>query len=213
MTGEELKVIRLRNDFYRDGFRKIVFSLGLIILAILSIIATSIYLYVTKPAPVAFKTLDNWRIIAPVPPQQMYLNEAEVRQWISNTLQTIFIYDFYHYDQQFEQYKKYFSENGWDIYKDFLNNYAAKTNITSNKLFSRVTALEAPRITDSGPLPDGRYAWWIEMKIKISYVSPDKVYPSLEPLIRVLVARISTAENLSGVVIENILLANPRRGA
>ena len=66
MAGEELQVVRLRDDFYRDGFYKVLFALATIIIAILSMVALSVYIYVTKPAPVNFSADNEWRILPPV---------------------------------------------------------------------------------------------------------------------------------------------------
>ena len=54
MAGEELQVIRLRNDFYRDGFKKMMFALSILLTAVILLIATSIYLFVNKPQPITF---------------------------------------------------------------------------------------------------------------------------------------------------------------
>jgi intracellular multiplication protein IcmL len=208
MSEEELEVVRLRTDFYRDGFRKIIFSLIIIIAAILTIIGASIYLYVNRPKPVTFKTYANWRLVPAVPLQQPYLSDQDLKQWVSNVLQEIFVFDFYHYPLQLKDHQKYFTENGARIYIDLLNNYAEAGFVTANKIFTSVSADEAPFILDRGILPDGRYAWWITMKIKIDYVTSGRFVPIHAPQLRVLVVRAPNVNNLSGVAISKIINTN-----
>lgn len=206
MAEEKLQTIRLRSDFYRDGFRKVFFSLIMILIAIICIIATFIYLYLTKPKPIIFSTYDNFRVVASTPLNQRFVNDADVRQFFSNALQTVFIFDFYHYPEQLKSYQQYFTETGWKIYLDFLNNYAVQDTITDGKIFVKSTAENAPQIIEQGVLQDGRYGWWLQMGLKINYISLNKNVMDQNPMIRALVVRVPTTTNLSGIAIENIML-------
>ncbi|HEX2548504.1 MAG TPA: DotI/IcmL/TraM family protein [Gammaproteobacteria bacterium] len=222
VAEEKLQTIRLRYDFYRDGFRKVYFSFLLIIVAIICLIVTFIYLYLTKPKPVVFQTYDNFRVVATTTPlNQPYVSDADVRQFISNVLQTVFVFDFYHYSDQLKSYQQYFTSNGWRIYLDFLNNYAVQDVIVDAKAFVQSTAENAPQIIEKGVLADGRYGWWVQMGLKINYLSSSKNMPGQNPMIRALIVRVPTTNNLSGIAVENIMLGvrnapstnvqNPRR--
>jgi len=204
---QQLQVMHLRTDFYRDGFRKVLFSLALMGTAFMFIIATIVYLYLTKPKPVMFSTYENFSVVPKIPVNQSYLSEAELRQWVSNALQAIFVYDFYHYSDQLKNNKQYFTEKGWTIYKDFLNNFAAENTVTNAKAFVTSNALGAPVLGDKGNLPDGRYAWWVQMQIKINYFSQKIIMPPQTPTIQALVVRVPTTNNMSAVAIENIIYA------
>lgn len=207
MTEEKLQIIRLRTDFYRDGFRKVLVSLGIIGLAIVATIVAIIYLMTAKPAPIVFPTYDNFRVVPAVPVNQPYASDADLRQWVSNVLQSVFVFDFYQFPEQLNSYRPYFTDNGWKIYLDFLNNFVIKDKIVEAKAFVTSTAENAPQILQRGIL-DGRYAWWVQMRIKINYMSPTINFPTANPLIRVLVVRVPTANNLAGIAIENIMLGN-----
>jgi intracellular multiplication protein IcmL len=220
VAEEKLQTIRLRYDFYRDGFRKVFFFFFLFFFAFFCIIATFFYLYLTKPKPIIFQTYDNFRVVATTPLNQPYVNDADVRQFISNVLQTVFVFDFYHYSDQLKSYQQYFTSNGWKIFLDFLNNYAVQDIIVDAKAFVQSTAENAPQIIEKGVLADGRYGWWVQMGLKINYLSSRKNFPGQNPMIRALIVRVPTTNNLSGIAVENIMLAskntsgniqNPRR--
>ena len=49
----------------------------------------------------------------------------------------------------------------------------------------------------------GIYGWWIQMPVNLSYSSAEKG-STLPLVIQVLVVRVSTQNNLSGVAIENM---------
>jgi intracellular multiplication protein IcmL len=206
MADEEQQTIRLRKDFYRDGFRKILFILGLFLIVIVLLIATAIYLFLDRPPPVEFSTDNEWRILLPVPLDKPYLPQADLIQWVSTVIPKLFNYDFISYKLQLEQNEQYFTENGWKTFLNLLNNYAAYTAVTSKKLFITTIPLGAPFVLNQGLL-ERKYSWWVQMPLNINYSNG-----FLQPLdLQVLVVRISTLNNLYGVAIDNILVANVKK--
>lgn len=204
MAGEELQVIRLKDDFYRDGFRKVMLILGIIGTAIILLIATSVYLYVEKPSPVNFATDSEWRIVAPVPLDQPYLNTFDLLQWVSDTLPAVFNYDFVHYTNQLKNNAQYFTENGWEKFQDIINDYAAANTVENSKLFITAVPAGAPFVLNQGVL-QGKYGWWVQMPLDINYSGIIRPYTQ-SITFQVLVLRVSTLNNLYGVEIENIII-------
>lgn len=204
MAGEELQVIHLRNDFYRDGFRKVFFSLVMIILAIILLIATSIYLHLSKPPPVYFKTDNDWRTLLPVPEKLPYLTTFNLLQWVSNALQSMFKYDFINYNSQLQSNRSYFTEKGWRAFENVINTYASGNKIDDNRLFVNGVVNGVPNVRDEGEL-ENRYGWWVRAPMKISYTQFDKTTSQL-PIFDILIVRVSTLNNFYGVAIENIIL-------
>ncbi len=203
MAVEELQTIYLRKDFNRDGFRKILFILGIFIVVILVLVATSIYLFLDKPAPVRFATDNEWRIVLPVPVDKPYLAQSDLIQWVSSALPGLFNYDFLNYKIQLQKNEHYFTENGWKIFLTMLSGYADYKAIQNAKLFITGVPTGAPFILNQGLL-ERKYSWWVQMPVNINY-SGGYVQP-LE--LQVLVVRVSTLNNLYGVAIDNILVAN-----
>lgn len=205
MAGEELQVVRLRDDFYRDGFNKVLVALATILAAIGFLIAIILYLYFSEPAPLHFSTDREWRILPPVPLDQPYLNTPDLIQWVSETLPAVLTYDFVNYSTELKDKEQYFTPNGWKKYTDLINIYANYNTIQTSKMFVNSFADGAPFIINQGVL-EGKYAWWVQMPINVHYITVDK--SNGQPLlIRALVVRVSTLNNLSGVAIENILVS------
>src|SRR5688572_30035886 len=99
VTNNE-STIQLKNDFYRDGFYKVLLALGLILIAIFLLVALSLYLHFSKPEPVDFSVGTEFRVLQPVPTDQPYLSTADLLQWVSQTLPKVFSYDFVSYSAQ-----------------------------------------------------------------------------------------------------------------
>lgn len=205
MAEEELQVVTLRKDFYRDSFGKIIFIMISILIAIILLIAVSLYLYLNKPKPITFSVVDNeWRVKAPVDLNLPYLSVPEVLQWVSDVLQRSFTLDFLHYNDQLNALKSYFTPDGWQVFLNQLNIYANYNNVQTNRVFVTGTAAGAPFIFNQRPV-SGRYAWWIQMPLNISFAGYNP--PSSQTLtLQVLVVRVSTLNNLAGVAIDNVIV-------
>lgn len=211
MAGEELQVIRLRNDFYRDGFTKVLLALGIVSVAIILLIAASIYLVVAKPSPVAFSTDNEWRVVPPVPLDQPYLSTADLTQWVSLTLPNVFNYDFLHYMAKYKDNQQYFTQNGFNKYIGILNLYAPYNLVSQKKLFVSAAPDGAPFIVNQG-LIGGRYSWWLQMPLVIHFGGLERGY-SQNVTLQVLVVREPTLNNLSGVVIDNMVIPQQKPAA
>lgn len=205
MAEEDLQIVRLKTDFYRDGFKKTIIALSMIIATIILIIAISIYLYVTKPDPVYFTTDNDWRVLAPVPINQPYLSDPDLLQWVSQAIPTSFIFDFLDYKNQLDRIDQYYTTNGWKLFLDLTNIYANYNNIQTNKSFINAKASGAPIIQNRG-LVDGKWGWWVQMPIELSTTNISGTSSTQLLVVKALVTRVSTIDNLDGVAIDNIIV-------
>ena len=210
MAGEEAQLIRLKDDFYRDGFYGALAALGIVLVAICLLVALSIYLIWSKPAPVIFATGNDFRILPLVPVDQSYIKQPDLIQWVSNAVPAAFTYDFSTYQQDLNKSMQYFTENGWKNFAAVLNLYANGDNIQTNKIFINAEPAGAPIIQNEGLLKEeglnGVYGWWIQMPLNLSYSNGSKT--SVTPLVvQVLVVRVPTVNNIDGVAIEKVVVA------
>lgn len=203
MAGDELQFISLRDDFYRDGYYKALTAVGVLLIAIVLLISASLYLQLSKPNPVTFVTGDEFRTLPPVPVNKPYVSQPDLIQWVSDVIPKVFRFDFINYDQELKNASQYFTVNGWKNYTDQLKIYADSKAIVAGKLFSNAEPASAPVIVNQGILPSTAYGWLIQMPLNLSYSSVNK--GSQSPLvIQVVVTRIPTLNNLSGIAIDSI---------
>lgn len=204
MAEEILETVKLRDDFYRDSFGKVVFVIICLVVAIAMLVALSIYFYLKKPEPIVFPVAEEWRVQPPVPLMEPYLSIPDLLQWVSNAIPNAFVYDFNNYNDQLKNAAQYFTSEGWSIFLGQLNIYANYNTIKSKRLFVRARVTGAPFIVNQGIL-SGRYTWWVQMPIEIIYdgYSP----PATKNIkLQVLITRVSTLNNLMGVGINNVIV-------
>jgi intracellular multiplication protein IcmL len=204
MAEEEAQVVELRDDFYRDSFGKVVWLIIAAAIAVACVSAMFAYLYLTKPPPITFAVGDEWRIQPPVPLDQPYRTTPDLLQWVSDALPRVFQYDFNNYNDQLKNASQYFTTDGWKVFLNQLNNYVNYNNVQTYKLFVSGTPASAPFILNQG-LILGRYGWWVQMPLTLRYIGNNR-NSTQDLTLQVLVVRVPTRNNLSGIGIDNVIV-------
>jgi intracellular multiplication protein IcmL len=204
MAEENGGIVKLHDDFYRDGFEKVVLAISGIVLSLLVLVGISIYLHVVKPGAVIFPTQDEWRILPPVPVDQAYLTDAEVLQWVGTTMPKLFNFEFNKYNTQLASYRHYFTDDGWKVFLNQLNIYVNYNTVQDSKLFVSAAPGLAPYVVQQGMLT-GRHAWLVQMPIDINYSNQKKSWTDSITL-QVLIVRTPTIDSLTGVAIDNVIV-------
>ncbi len=205
MAEEETQVVELLDEFYRDSFGKVMLIMMGFCIAIISLLAISLYINLNKPPPITFPVGDDMRVLPPVPLDQPYLSRADVLQWVADVLPKAFVYDFNHYNDQLKVAQQYFTQNGWETFLNQLNIYANYNNVQTNKLFVNAAPTAAPIFVNEG-LIEGKYGWWVQMPLMITYTGFKPPVPQAVTL-QLLVIRVPTLNNLTGVGIDDVMQA------
>lgn len=205
MADEGSHVVQLRDDFYRDDFAKVILLIAFVCVAVGLLVAVSTYLHMEKPKPVYFSTDKEWRVQASVPLDKPYLSTPDLLQWVSDAVRNAFVYDFNNYNNQLQASTQYFTSDGWKVFLNQLNIYVNYNTVQTNKMFVNPMPSGAPFILQQGLL-SGRYAWWVQMPIDLNYISYDRSSKQTLTL-QILVVRVPTMNNLSGVGIDNVIVS------
>ncbi|HVE45067.1 MAG TPA: DotI/IcmL/TraM family protein [Gammaproteobacteria bacterium] len=202
---EEWQRLTLTDDFYRDGIRQVIFIVFGLLSVIVVLAGLSLFIFLDKPVPTTFSVQAEWRVQPPIPLDKPHLTKPDLLQWVASVISRVFIFDFVNYDSQLESYKQYFTEEGWKIFLDQLNIYANYNTVLAGRLFVSGEISSAPFIIKEGRLL-GKASWWVQIPMQITYagVSP---LPDKSVTFQVLIERVPTLNNLSGVAIGNIILA------
>jgi hypothetical protein len=213
MAGEELQIVRLRNDFYRDGFYKMFIALALMLGAIFLVLSASFSLWLEKPSPVVFNTDAEGRVFPPVPLNLTYISTADLLQWVSSVLPQAFSYDFMNYNNQYGNLQHYFTPDGFAKLTNILNTYANPKTVVDSKLFIIAAPSAAPTVFNQGLINKGtlagRYGWWIQLPLDIKYTSAEKDYTT-PVIVKALVVRVPILNDLSGIAIDDLLVSKPQ---
>jgi intracellular multiplication protein IcmL len=203
MVHDALELVKLRSNFYRDSYRKVVMALLGAIVAIIILVGVVLFLVVSKPTPKYFATTDSGRIIPLIPLNQPNLSENNVLQWASKALISVYSFDFLHYQRSFQQNRQYFTAAGWQSFMNALE--AAKTieTVKDRRLIVSAVLNGAPIISNQYVI-GGRYTWEAQIPVLISYQGTTSYSDNL--IVTLKIQRVSTLDNKYGIGITEIVM-------
>ncbi|MGE3919446.1 MAG: type IVB secretion system apparatus protein IcmL/DotI [Gammaproteobacteria bacterium] len=205
MADDALELVRLRNDFYRDNYRKIVGILLFAIVIVFILAGALVYQISHPPTPKYFATDIQGRMIRLTPLDQPNLSQSALLQWANLAAVAAFTYNFVNYRQELEAASEFFTPDGW---QNFISELQSSNNLKAvidKKLVVSAVATGAPVILQQGVL-DGRYAWRVQMPILVSYQSASQITQQ-NLVVTMLIIRISTLNSARGIGIEQFVAA------
>lgn len=206
MADDPLQLIQLRNDFYRDNYRRVMLALLSSIGLTLLLLVILFYLILNPPAPKYFATYPDGRIMPLVPLSEPNMPISALLTWANEAATACFTYDFVNYRQALNNASQYFTPDGW---RDFASALGSSTNLNAvikEKLVVSAVATGAPVPLQQGLL-NGLYAWRVSMPMVITYQSASQV-ATQNVTVTMLITRISTLTNPKGIGIAQFIVQN-----
>jgi len=206
MTEDALTVVSLRNEFYRDSYRKVM---GILLISILLNMALGMLLYymVTHPpAPKYFATSISGRITPIYALNEPNQSDPSVLQWATQAAIASFTYNFVDYRRELQAASEFFTAEGW---QNFIQALGASNNldaVKAKKLIASAVVTGAPTIMAKGLL-NGRYSWRIQMPILVTYQSASQ-FAQNTYVVTLLIQRISTLNSPQGIGISQIVVSS-----
>lgn len=210
MTDDALVAVTLRNEFYRDSYRKVMIALLLCIFIILSLIGAFVYIITHPPAPQYFATTTDGRITPLVPLDQPNLSQSALLQWANTAAVAAYTYNFVNYRQALQEASNYFTPDGWSGFLSALKDSNNLDAVLSKKLIVSAVATGAPVVLGQGLL-DGIYSWKVQMPMLITYQSASQ-FSQQSVTVTMLITRISTLNSARGIGIAQFVVATGSSG-
>lgn len=203
MVDDALELVRLRNNFYRDNYRRLVGILLLMIIINLGLVGAVVYLLTHKPAPQYFATSSDGRITPLYPLSESVVTPPELLQWANQAAVAAYTYNFVNYRQELQAASEYFTPHGWTQFTESLKATRNLETVQAKKLVVSATATGAPRITDQGLL-NGRYAWKVQIPLLVTYESTSERIQQ-PVIVNMIIMRVSTLNTPKGIAIDQFI--------
>lgn len=207
MEKNALELVKLRNDFYRDNFRRMVWVL-LICLVIIAVLVVGLLTMANrKPQSYYFASTTDGRIIPLAPLQMPVISDEAVRSWVARNVPQIYTLDFVHYRQQYQRLRQYFTPFGWEQFTSAFSDQLNK--VVSQRLITSASPSNVAIITGKAVI-DGVFSWRIQMPLVISIQKGDS--QSVERVIlRLVVQRVNNigSNELLGI---SQIIQQPEKG-
>ncbi len=205
MAEDAVSAVIMRNNFYRDGQRKMILILLFSIIANVILASMLTYVILHPPEPRYFATSINGRITPLVALNAPNQSDSAILQWANQAAIATFSYNFVNYRSELVAASGFFTAEGWD---QFVSALGASNNleaVKAKKLVVSAVATSAPVILQKGVL-NGRYAWRIQMPMLVTYQSASEF--SQQTLnVTMLVTRVDTLNSPRGIGIAQFVSA------
>ncbi|MCX7091315.1 MAG: type IVB secretion system apparatus protein IcmL/DotI [Legionellales bacterium] len=205
MAEDAMTAVMLRNNFYRDGQRKMILILLFSISVNIILAGLLAYLITHPPAPRYFATSINGRITPITALNAPNQSDSAILQWANQAAIAAFSYNFVNYRSELIASSGFFTAEGWD---QFISALAASNNleaVKAKKLVVSAVATMAPVILQKGIL-NSRYAWRIQMPILVTYQSASE-FSQQNLVVTMLVTRVDPLNFPRGIGISQFVSA------
>ncbi len=171
---DALEVIRLRNFFYRDSYRRLLLVL-LLLLVIIGVLAGLLYYLLThRPQPKYFATNVDGGLVALVPLNKPSVSTAELLNWSVRAAASAMTLNYVEYRTQIEDTSDtYFTPQGAKQYQQALSVSNDLAAIQQGKYIVTAMATRAPQLLEQGIYQrspyTNRYAWQVNVPITITF--------------------------------------------
>ena len=192
-----LEQVKLRNDFYKDGFRRLVWA---VMASIILNVVLVIVVVENKQLPSQkyfFSTDTTGQIIRLYPTTEPVMTNAMVLNWASQNVPNIYQIDFIHYRSQLNAMEPYFTQTGWS---QFQSTFASQlTEIINNQYIVSASPNGVPVVTGTGVF-EGTFVWQVQMPL-ILYFQKGSTVTSRNILLTLVISRVNNvvSDQLLGI--------------
>lgn len=210
---EALQLVTLRNNFYRDGYRRVLVILLIMVVINVVLLGLLGYMLTHRPEPQYFATTSDGKVIPMHALSEPLVTSAELLQWATVAATSANTYDFVNYRKALQDASEYFTPTGWREFQNALKSSNNLDTVISKKLAVSAVATGAPIILDRG-LINGTYKWKVQLPLLITYESASTNI-SQPVVVTMLITRVSTLDTPKGIAIDAFYAAEQaiERGA
>ena len=201
VSKDALATVVIRNEFYRDGYRRMqligLIEAGIIILLVLTLMLVVVTL---RGHDRYFATTSDGRLIGMVPLDEPNQPTAKVISWSTEAATEIMTFGFNDYRKRLQTSSRFFTRSGWATFNDALTKSNMLELVTSNQQVVTAVPRDAPVVIKEGLL-DNRYQWVLQLPMNVTYQVGTKE-ENRPQLITMVITRVPTLDTPDGIAID-----------
>lgn len=203
MADEALELVRLRNNFYRDNYRRIILALLVLLIVDVVLVGMVFYQIANRPDPKYFATSSDGRITPLYPLDEPMIAPSELLQWAHRSAIAAYTYNFVNYREAFQNLQNDFTGDGWQWFQQALQGARTLETVIAKKLVVSAVATGTPVILEQGVV-GGRYAWKVQMPLLVTYQSPNE--QTQQPVtVAMIISRVPTVDMPKGIAVVSFI--------
>lgn len=196
-----LERIRLRNDYYVDGYRASQTIAVLVSVICVLSIAMNFYQASRPPEPPKYFAVKQDGSLTPIVPlSDPLMNQSQLSNWVAKAVSQAFTLDAKNYVSQINANSILFTNEGFDQYKAALNESSQLRVIKEKVMITTAVVNGAPVIVDAMRTQVGTLMWKIQVPMTVQYASSKESYVQ-SVIVNLIVTRVPTTISEYGVAI------------
>lgn len=188
----------LRNEYYRDGYRKALRIAVVQCFIILGLIGALFFvIYVHQPENRFFATTEDGRVIPMTALNQPNLSNPALLSWVAQASTEVMTFGFNDYRRRLQEASRNFTDRGWESFTSALQNARIIESIEANSQVITAAPRGAPVIQREGVV-NGQYQWIVQIPMILTYQSGSRTR-SDNWMVTLVVVRVPRLESPNGV--------------
>lgn len=163
-----------------------------------------LWVWTHPPTPEYFATTADGRLIPLIPISEPYVPQEVLLTWAAQAVTTAYTLDYVHQKEQLSRMRDLFTAQGFNNHRKALETSGLWTAVAERRLVTQVVPTAPPIVTNQGVI-GGRYAWKVEVPIKITYQGASSVSLPQDNIAEVLIVRMPTHELPRGYAIHQLV--------
>ncbi|MGE0109344.1 MAG: DotI/IcmL family type IV secretion protein [Bdellovibrionales bacterium] len=131
------------------------------------------------------------------------LTDQTIISWSATAITDILTFGFGDVDQRILAQRSRFTEAGWVSFIKGFFERSVKEKFQGYQLVLTTAPSDMPVIVGKGIDVDGRYKWVVEMPVVMNYATNNLVSSRSQAVIRLILSRVPTEQNTSGIGIDS----------
>lgn len=196
-----LESVVTRNQFYQDGYRrlvKIVFAQTVAIAGL--VLGLVMFMNFVEPRNQYFATTEDGRLIPMVALSEPNLSHPALVSWAAQATTEVMTFGFHDYRTRLQESSRHFTRTGWASFTRALQESGVIDAVSQNKQVLTAVPRSAPIIRSEG-VKNNRYQWEIEIPMLINFQLGASSRTDSQ-VIRLVIVRVPRLESPSGIGIE-----------
>ncbi len=207
-NNDTLELLRLRNNFYIDNYRRLIVVVLLLITIVLGLVGLMFWQLAHQPKAQYFATSTDGRIMQLYPLSDSMLSPSELLQWAHQVAIDAYSYNFVNYRDALQNLQNNFTAEGWRYFEQSLKNSRNLEMVLAKKLIVSGTATGTPVILEQAVV-DGSYSWKVQIPILVSYQNASE--NTQKPMVvMMIISRVPTVDMPKGVAVRSFVASEGR---
>lgn len=169
MPTGPLVTVAMRNEFYRDGFHKMMgIALVEAVIIVALILTFIVYMNTSKPQDRYFATTADGRIMQLMPLNQPNMTRAALLSWATTAATEVMTFGFHDYQRRLQEASRHFTRQGWESFTVAMQRSRLIEAVETQQQVLTAAPRSAAILTQEGVL-DGKYRWVLQLPLMVTY--------------------------------------------